>query len=170
MNWNCKILNIVTSFSVEFNKFVSIWLMINLFCGPESYLQALRASFWIPHLSCALSVKHHCVPIDTFLKFEVVGTCVVAKMSYQVWHHSFPKIINMVQYRGLYWRVSVHYFNDFLKIWNMLHNNSELPFTKHFQLFSSLILCFKTGVALAPKFTGSRKIFADPFESAKNNF
>ena len=31
-------------------------------------------------------------------------------------------------------------------------------------------LGFKAGVALALKFLGSMKIFADPFESAKNNF
>ena len=29
---------------------------------------------------------------------------------------------------------------------------------------------FEAGVALALKFLGSMKIFADPFESAKNNF
>ena len=144
-DWNYKILNIVTSFSLEFNNFFSIWLMINLFCGPESYLQALQTSFWFPHLSCVLSVKHHCVPIDTFLKFKVVGTSVVAKMSSQVWCQPFPEIIHMVQYTGLYWRVGVCSLNDFLKIWNMLHNNSKLPLT--FSVFQQSNLIFQNNLS-----------------------
>ena len=33
-----------------------------------------------------------------------------------------------------------------------------------------IMMDFDAGVALALKFTGSRKIFADPFKSTKNNF
>ena len=42
----------------------------------------------------------------------------------------------------------------------MLYNNIIMHKNEH----------LNAGVALALKFTGSRKIFADPFKSAKNNF